>query len=161
MKFKTIFFIISFSLVLFLSTGCVNSNKVTDIFELKDTGELDIVFSAIINDRIVEIENGADLDSLKLSTIQINASNLDSKQSIKVYFDKIDADFPITDVKNQNTNALYSVVENYDPEMYPEFFTIGSHTIKIFQYDPEPGTSQVPSRNNINDIITITYRITD
>ncbi|MHC5269501.1 hypothetical protein ACYSNO_10010 [Enterococcus sp. LJL98] len=161
MKFKTIFFTSSFSLILFLGTGCVNSNKVTDIFELKDTGKLDIVFSAIINDRIVEIENGTNLDSLKTSTIQINASNLDSKQSIKVYFDKIDAGFPITDVKNKNTNALYSVVESYDSEMYPEFFTVGSHTIKIFQYDPEPGTSQVPSKNKINDISTITYQITD
>lgn len=158
MKLKKNFFAI-FVLFFFLA-ACSTKDNTTDIFKLEDQGNLDIALTATIDGQTTAIENGTELSLKQLSAIQIQASDLDSQQAVNVYFNKTDAHFPINEAKEQQATR-YTVVENYTPEDYPEFFTLGDQTVKIFQYDSEPGTAKVPSYNKINDIKTIQFTIVE
>ena len=158
MKLKKNFFAI-FALFFFLA-ACSTAGDTTDIFELEDKGNLDITLTATADDQPIVIENGTELSLKQLSAIQIQAFDLDSQQSVNVYFNKTDARFPINESKKQPA-TLYTVVENYTPEDYPEFFILGNQTVKIFQYDAEPDTGKIPSYNKINAIKTISFTITE
>lgn len=158
MKLKKNFFAIFVSF--FFLAACSTAGDTTDIFELEDKGNLDITLIATINDQPIVIESGTELSLKQLSAIQIQASDLDSQQSVNVYFNKTDTHFPINEAKEQPATR-YTVIENYIPENYPEFFTLGDQTVKIFQYDSEPGTAKVPSYNKIHAIQTIQFTITE
>ena len=152
-------FLSIFALFFFL-TACSTKDNTTDIFQFEDKGNLNITLTATVDDQPIPIENGNELSLKKLSAIQIQASDLDPKQSVNVYFNQIDAHFPITETKKTQATQ-YTVIENYIPEDYPDFFTLGNQTVKIFQYDAEPGTAKVPSYNKINDIKTIQFAIVE
>ena len=152
--------LLSILTLFFFLTACSTAGNTIDIFELEDKSTLDIILTATTDDQPIAIENGTELSLKQLSAIQIQASDLDSQQSVNVYFNKTDTHFPINEAKEQPATR-YTVIENYTPENYPEFFTLGDQTVKIFQYDSEPGTAKVPSYNKIHAIQTIQFTITE
>ena len=152
--------LLSILTLFFFLTAYSTAGNTIDIFELEDKSTLDIILTATTDDQPIAIENGTELSLKQLSAIQIQASDLDSQQSVNVYFNKTDTHFPINEAKEQPATR-YTVIENYTPENYPEFFTLGDQTVKIFQYDSEPGTAKVPSYNKIHAIQTIQFTITE
>lgn len=159
------FFVLTIILFLCFLTSCSKTTQ-TDIFQLEDVGTLDITLTGIVGDKEIPLTPDVTLTMEDFSKIIITAAKLNPDLSVNIYFNEIDAQFPIAEVKHPTKNktpssSFYTVIEEYDRASYPAFFTKGSHTVKIFQFDQAGNGKQLPTPSNIDSIKTLRYEVVE
>lgn len=157
-KFKLL---LPMTLFLFFMTSCSKPNAQTDIFQLKDQGTLDVTFTAILDSKEGPITQETNIPLESLESLQIRVATDQPELPFKIYFDQTDIQFPIDSSLKKESNGKHSIIqEDYHPNDYPEFFTLGKHQINIFQINPEGESNSVPNVSNIKGVKTFSYEIT-
>ena len=150
--------------MLLFASSCSVLNK-SNFLEFEDQGNILITITTIIDDEEIAIDSGTKLNSSQFNQLELTIEQLSQDLSIQIYWDGVDVGFPISEVKNKDSSlksGFYrKVVENYDSISYPDFFEVGTHTIKIFEFDQEGNRDQTPTSYNVESLKTINYEVVE
>ncbi len=163
MKKKVLFLIL---LLGFILSGC--SKEAVDPFTLPDHGDFELVLT--VKTVAGEEVTGEDL-VLRLADVKemsVFLKNLDSELAVKTYVDRKEEP-TLSDAATAGAGKgqpftighTFAAVDHEQlPKEAPDYFSIGKHTLTVFQFD-ETYSDEVPVKENIQGIKTLTYEIVE